>query len=124
MRACASLAFLSASPYIRCPLGTKLLYKGPSLNTRMAPAPEIVDKRAPQTRRREGPLPLRRKQVQPPPTLPQWRRSLNFLLVFVTIVLVVDALIGEKGLVETIRARRQSRELAASVERLRAGNAR
>jgi cell division protein FtsB len=35
---------------------------------------------------------------------------------------VVDALIGEKGLVETMRARRQSREVAVAVERLRVEN--
>ena len=75
-------------------------------------------------RRKDGPDPLRRKQIQPAAGLPRWRRGLNFLLVFVTIVLVVDALIGEKGLVETMRARRQSRDVAASVERLRIENAR
>jgi cell division protein FtsB len=39
------------------------------------------------------------------------------------IVLGVDALVGEKGLTENLRARRASRALAADVSRLRAENA-
>jgi cell division protein FtsB len=46
------------------------------------------------------------------------------LLVFVTLVLVINALVGERGLMETLRARRQHQELVASIERLRAENAR
>jgi cell division protein FtsB len=90
----------------------------------MSRFPEITTPATPAVRRKDGPDPLRRKQIQPAAGLPRWRRGLNFLLVFVTIVLVVDALIGEKGLVETMRARRQSRDVAASVERLRVENAR
>jgi cell division protein FtsB len=45
------------------------------------------------------------------------------LLVFVTLVLVVDALIGEKGLVESMRARRKYQEVAASLDSLRRENA-
>jgi cell division protein FtsB len=90
----------------------------------MSRSPEITTPATPVVRRKDGPDPLRRKQIQPAAGLPRWRRGLNFLLVFVTIVLVVDALIGEKGLVETMRARRQSRDVAASVERLRIENAR
>jgi cell division protein FtsB len=48
---------------------------------------------------------------------------LQALLVFVTMVLVIDGLIGDKGLMETIRARRSHRELVASIERLRLENA-
>ena len=90
----------------------------------MSRSPETTTPAAPVVRRKDGPDPLRRKQIQPAAGLPRWRRGLNFLLVFLTIVLVVDALIGEKGLVETMRARRQSRDVAASVERLRVENAR
>jgi cell division protein FtsB len=90
----------------------------------MPPSAEIMTSDAPPARRGEAAEPLRRKQVPEGSGLSRWRRGLNFLLVFVTIVLVVDALIGEKGLVETMRARRQSRELAASVDRMRAENAR
>jgi cell division protein FtsB len=55
---------------------------------------------------------------------PRRRKRLHLLLIFVTLVLLVDALVGEKGLLETIRARRQYRELTASIERLRSENAR
>jgi cell division protein FtsB len=74
-------------------------------------------------RRQKTPEPLRRRRVQPPPKAPRWRRALNALLVFVIVVLAVDALVGEKGLTQALRARRESRALAASVQRLRAENA-
>jgi cell division protein FtsB len=91
----------------------------------MPPSSGTIDRPVLPARRREGSEPLRRRQgQQSAPGLPQWRRALNFLLLFVTIVVVVDALIGEKGLVETVRARRQSRDLTASVQRLRDENAR
>jgi cell division protein FtsB len=51
------------------------------------------------------------------------RRALHTLLVFVTLVLVIDALIGEKGLVESMRARRKYQEVAASLDALRQENA-
>jgi len=67
---------------------------------------------------------LRRKRPQPAePSSPARRKTLHLLLVFVTLVLVIDGLIGEKGLLESIRARRQHRELTASIDRLRAENA-
>ena len=90
----------------------------------MPRSPEVSTPVTPVVRRTDGPQPLRRKQLQPPSGLPRWRRGLNFLLVFVTVVLVVDALIGEKGLMETMRARRQSRDVASGVEELRVENAR
>ena len=52
------------------------------------------------------------------------RRSLQMLLVFVTLVLVINALVGERGLTETLRARKQHQELVTSIEHLRAENAR
>ena len=67
--------------------------------------------------------PLRRPRTpQGPPVLPRRRKTLHLLLIFVTLVLVLDALVGEKGLLETMRARRQHRELTASIERLRSEN--
>ena len=68
--------------------------------------------------------PLRRPRNPPPTTpFPRRRKTLHLLLIFVTLVLVLDALVGEKGLLETMRARRQHRELTASIERLRSENA-
>jgi cell division protein FtsB len=52
------------------------------------------------------------------------RRVLNYVLIFVTIVLVVDALVGDKGLVQTIRARRQHADATAALGALRDENAR
>jgi len=50
------------------------------------------------------------------------RKAIQFLLVFVTVVLVVDALVGEKGLTESMRARRQEAEETAALARLRKEN--
>lgn len=56
---------------------------------------------------------------------PVWRtRALNAVLGFVTFVLVVDALFGNRGLLETMRARRQFAELAADLARKREENER
>jgi cell division protein FtsB len=49
---------------------------------------------------------------------------LNYALGFVCIVLVVDALVGDKGLLDTIRARRQYAVLAADLAHKREENAR
>jgi cell division protein FtsB len=77
-----------------------------------------------ETRRRSGVEPLRRKRVKlsAPSTLQ--RRGIHLALLFVTLVLVIDALVGEKGLMESMRARRQYREIAGSLEAIRHENAR
>lgn len=67
--------------------------------------------------------PLRRRRMTPVPRGSGWRRSLNVVLAFVMVVLAVDALVGEKGLTENLRAREESRRLAADLERLRGENA-
>jgi cell division protein FtsB len=69
--------------------------------------------------------PLRRRRAQPaaPAPSPVRRRLLNYVLVLVTVVLVVDALVGDKGLMETMRASRQFADLAASLTALRQQNA-
>jgi cell division protein FtsB len=46
------------------------------------------------------------------------------LLVFVTLVLVINALVGERGLTETLRARKQHQELVSAIDRLKTENAR
>lgn len=54
-----------------------------------------------------------------------WReRLLTYALVFVTVVLVVDALVGDRGLLDTMRARRQHAELAAALDAKRRENVR
>ena len=81
------------------------------------PAPPGTEPRRP-----AGPEPLRRKTVRPARRSTIWRRTLHFLVVFATILLVVDSLVGERGLLETLKARRQHRELAASLDGLRLEN--
>jgi cell division protein FtsB len=49
---------------------------------------------------------------------------LNYVLVFVTVVLVVDALVGDKGLLDTLRARRQHQALETGLAQKRHENAR
>jgi cell division protein FtsB len=51
------------------------------------------------------------------------RRILTGLFFFVVCVLVVDALVGDQGVVATIRARKQYDQLTAELARLRAENA-
>jgi len=52
------------------------------------------------------------------------RRFVRLLLVFVACVILVDALVGDRGLVATMRARQQYDDLAATIARQRAENAR
>jgi cell division protein FtsB len=47
----------------------------------------------------------------------------QILLVFVACVILVDALVGDRGLLASIRARREYDELAATIARERAENA-
>jgi cell division protein FtsB len=52
-----------------------------------------------------------------------WRaRTVNLVLGFVTFVLVVDALFGNRGLLETMRARRQYADVGADLARKRQEN--
>lgn len=74
-----------------------------------------------------SPPPLRRRKPEPaaPSLLAPWRtRLLNYVLGFVTVILIVDALVGDKGLLDTMRARRQYAELAAALAQKRQENAR
>lgn len=73
-----------------------------------------------------SPTPLRRRKPVPaaPSLLAPWRtRLLNYALGFVTIILVVDALVGDKGLLDTMRARRQYEQLSVELARKRQENA-
>jgi cell division protein FtsB len=70
--------------------------------------------------------PLRRRKSAPVEAAPSpWRsRVLNYVLAFVTVVLVVDALVGDKGLLDTLRARRQHAALTAGLAQKRHENVR
>jgi cell division protein FtsB len=52
------------------------------------------------------------------------RRVVQILIVFGAVVTIVDGLVGDRGLPATLRARHEYEELAASVARQRAENAR
>jgi cell division protein FtsB len=80
----------------------------------------------PDGHRPAGPEPLRRKRVQPTPApTPPWRRrALNYLLIFVVVVLVVDGLVGENGLMQRLRARESYQEQRLAFEALRQENQR
>ena len=71
-----------------------------------------------------GVEPLRRKRVQPEPAAvsPRGRRILNLLLGFATVVVMVDALVGEKGLVARMRARAELQKQYAAVQTLKQQN--
>lgn len=70
----------------------------------------------------EAPLRGRARQTVTAAPSSVGRRIVNYTLTFITIVLVVDALVGDKGLLETIRARKQYAEVAASLQALRQEN--
>ena len=58
------------------------------------------------------------------PTSVFCRKPLQMLLVFVTVVLLIDALVGERGLVERLKAGRLYLEAQGELEKIRQENAR
>ena len=67
----------------------------------------------------------RRRGSKPDPKHPtRNRRIVQLLLLFVASVIVVDGLVGERGLLAMLRARHQYDELSATIARQRAENAR
>jgi cell division protein FtsB len=52
------------------------------------------------------------------------RRTVRWALLFLSFVLAIDALAGDKGFFEMLRARRQFGELSGAIHDLRAENAR
>lgn len=66
-----------------------------------------------------------RPSANPPkPTLVnRGRRLVRHILVFVTLLIVVDAIAGEKGLLALLQARREYSALERSLERARTENA-
>ena len=77
-----------------------------------------------EARVQKGPAPLRRKRVAPVVSNPAGRRKwLNLLLGFVAVVLLVDALVGEEGLMDRLRARDALAKATAELEALKRLNA-
>jgi cell division protein FtsB len=65
-----------------------------------------------------------RKKSAPPKHSSPSRRIGRILLMLFVGVIVLDALVGDRGLLATLRARREYHELAATIARERAENAR
>jgi cell division protein FtsB len=65
----------------------------------------------------------RKKSAPPKHSSPSRRIGRILLLLFVGVI-VLDALVGDRGLLATLRARREYHELAATIARERAENSR
>jgi cell division protein FtsB len=70
------------------------------------------------------PAPKRRASEPSPKRPTRNRRIVHLLLLFVASVIVVDGLVGERGLLAMLRARHDYDELSATIARQRAENAR
>ena len=68
--------------------------------------------------------PSSRRRIARPQRTTQARRVGRLLVLFAAIVLIVDGLVGDRGLMAMLRARRQYDELSVALERQRAENAR
>jgi cell division protein FtsB len=67
----------------------------------------------------------RRSGAQAPAAMSgQGARIVRWLLVFVATVILVDAIVGDRGLLATVRARHEYDQLAATISSERAENAR
>ena len=77
----------------------------------------------PAPRRKAASEPLRARKSTPAPSSPTRRRLLNAALAFIAVVLMIDALVGEKGLMETMRARKAAQTEEARLDALRLENA-
>jgi cell division protein FtsB len=76
-------------------------------------------------RRSAGPEPLRRRRVPETPAPPAWRRrALNYLLIFVIVVLVTDGLVGENGFFQRARVREAYQQERLAVDALKQANQR
>jgi cell division protein FtsB len=62
-------------------------------------------------------------QPKGPTLASRGRRLVRHVLIFITLVIVVDAIAGEKGLLALLEARREYAALERSLERARAENA-
>jgi cell division protein FtsB len=66
----------------------------------------------------------RRRRAPTPRPVGRTKRLVRVLLLFVAAVVIVDALVGDRGLLAMLRARHQYEQLAATITRQRVENAR
>lgn len=66
----------------------------------------------------------RRSREKPPAAPGRHRKLLHWTLVFIASLIVVDNLVGERGLLAMLRARHEYDELSATIAKQRAENAR
>jgi cell division protein FtsB len=67
---------------------------------------------------------MKRDTQEPAAAAARDRKRIRLGLTFVAAVLAVNATVGERGLMETLRARREGTALAAAISTLRLENAR
>jgi cell division protein FtsB len=85
-----------------------------------------MTERADKPQKAEGPAakaPASNKVDTRPAQASRGRRLVRHILLFITLVIVVDAIAGEKGLLALLEARREYAALERSLERARAENA-
>ena len=75
------------------------------------------------TERTDKPQKLEGPSAKAPAPATRGRRLVRHILLFITLVIVVDAIAGEKGLLALLEARRDYAALERSLERARAENA-
>ncbi len=73
---------------------------------------------------KDAPTPRTRRRTATPARQGSSRRLVHWLLIFVASVIVVDGLVGDRGLLAMMRARHEYDELAGTIARQRADNAR
>jgi cell division protein FtsB len=69
-------------------------------------------------------MPARRSRPPAPRRTARTRQIVRILLLFFAAVVIVDALVGDRGLLAMLRARHQYDQLAAAIAAKRAENAR
>jgi cell division protein FtsB len=84
----------------------------------------VPNPHAPLPRRPTAPEPLRRRKAPIPAPSSRRRKLLNAALLFIAVVLTADALVGDKGFLVTIRARREAEIESARLMSLKQENAR
>ncbi len=73
---------------------------------------------------REQSKPTTKRKVQQARQPERTRRIVHWLLIFVASLIVVDGLVGDRGLLAMLRARHEYDELAGTIVRRRAENTR